>query len=151
MQNNETLRRIAAALPLSDEDMVRLVDLAGLTERLPAPAGLLLDPDTAGHVPCDDASLLTLLDALIVLRRGSSGGKPPVLSAATNNVVLKKLRIALDLRDQDMLDLFERAGVHMRRSQLGALFRAETNKHFQACSDGHLLCFLTALGRRQEA
>ena len=94
---------------------------------------------------------MALLDALIVLRRGASKGAPPPAAKANNNLVLKKLRIALDLRDQDMLALFEVAGVHLRRSQLGALFRAEGNKHFTACTDGQLLCFLTALGRRQSA
>ncbi len=150
MQNHEILQRIHAALALDDDALDGLVQLAGLSERAPSPAGLLLPPDHEDHLPCDDAMVVALLDALIVQRRGPGRGQAPPPQQLNNNLVLKKLRIALGYEDADMLAIFARAGMQLSRNQLGALFRAPTNKHFKACSDGQLLCFLTGLKRARD-
>jgi uncharacterized protein YehS (DUF1456 family) len=148
MQNNELLRRVCGALAIDEEGLLSLVALAGLTTQVPSPAGLLLDAEQGGHLPCDDPTLLALLDAIIEQRRGPSEGRRRPQVPMSNNLVLKKLRIAMGYQDADMLQVFAQAGVHMGRNQLGSLFRAPGNSHFQDCSDGTLLCFLTGLQRR---
>ena len=150
MHNHDLLRRLATALHLSDEDLTIMVRQAGIEASLPSPGALLLDPEEDGHQACDDATMVALLDALIVLRRGPRDGPPPESQALSTNLVLKKLRIALNLHDKQMLTIFEQAGMHMSRNQLGAMFRSPNNKHFQTCSEGQLVCFLTGLGRAQE-
>ena len=149
MLATEILRRIAAAIPLDEAQLAELIRNAGLADVLPAPAALVTDPSEPGHQPCDGPTLVALLDGLVMLRRGPREGGAPASVELSNNVVLKKLRIALNLHDKDMLAIYERAGVHMSRNQLGALFRAPGNKHFQACSDAQLICFLTGLQRHR--
>lgn len=151
MQNHELLRRVSTALSLSEADLAELVTIAGLGDAIPEPAGLIREPGTEGAVPCDDATFVALLDALIVARRGPRQGPPPPVVAPSNNLVLKKLRVALGYQDADMLAIFARSGVEIGRNQLGALFRSPENKHYQACSDGWLICFLTGLKRSLEA
>jgi len=151
MQNFEILHRIANALSLDEDALALVVKEAGLADRFPAPAGLMLDPDAEAHIPCDDPTMVALLDGLIVTRRGPSPGAPPAPARLNNNLVLKKLRIAMNLHDKQMLAIFESAGMHLGRNQLGALFRAPGNKHLQACSDGTLICFLTGLKRSMSA
>jgi uncharacterized protein YehS (DUF1456 family) len=151
MNNHDLLCRLVTALPLGDDDLAALVQQAGLGEGLPAPGALLVPPEEPGHLACDDATLVALLDALIVLRRGPRDGPAPVGQDLSANLVLKKLRIALNLHDKQMLAIFELAGVHLSRNQLGAMFRAPSNKHFQECSEGQLVCFLSGLARSRNA
>ncbi len=151
MHTHEILRRLTTALALGEPELTQLVGQAGLAEQIPSPAGLLLPPGDTGHTPCDKATVVALLDALIVQRRGTREGPPPPPQQLDNNLVLKKLRIALSLHDQQMLDIFELAGLHLSRNQLGSMFRAPGNKHFQACSEEQLICFLTGLERSQRS
>lgn len=66
----------------------------------------------------------------------------------SNNLILKKLRIALDLREEDMLSILELAGFPLTRPQLSALFRKEGHKHYRECGDQILRNFLAGLALR---
>ncbi len=136
MQNHEILRRVVAAMQLEGDEL----------EALLTADRLQLDAD-----PVEDAALIGFLDALIERRRGPRpGGALAAPERVSNNLVLKKLRIALGLKDPEMMAIFARAGVHLSRNEMGAMFRAEDNRHFNPCDDGRLLCFLTGLGRELE-
>lgn len=56
----------------------------------------------------------------------------------TNNEIIKKLRIALDLKEPDMIKIFELAGYEIKKSELSGIFRKEGHKNYRECSD-HLL------------
>ena len=58
---------------------------------------------------------------------------------------MKKLRIALDLKEEDMLALMGLAGVKISKSELNALFRNKGHKHFKECGDQFLRNFLQGL------
>jgi len=60
----------------------------------------------------------------------------------TNNEVLKKLRIALDLKESDMFLIFELGGIEINKSLLSGLFRKEGHKNYKECNDEHLEAFL---------
>jgi uncharacterized protein YehS (DUF1456 family) len=149
MENRELLRRVCAALDIDQDGLGELISLAGLDAEIPGPDALLGATEEDPEMDLDDAHFVSLLDALIQQRRGATDTAPPP-APLNNNLVLKKLRIALGMRDPEMMATFARAGVHLGRNQLGAMFRAPGNKHFQACSDGRLLCFLTGLRRDRE-
>ncbi len=135
MNNREILQRVLDALSLDDDTAASIARACEIE-----PEALL------GDGPVDEASTLRFLDGVVEHRRGpGSGGRPPAPARVSNNLVLKKLRVALQLRDPDMLAVFTRAGVHLSRYELGAMFRAEGNKRFTRCSDERLLCFLTGL------
>lgn len=59
-----------------------------------------------------------------------------------NNVIIKKLRIALDLKDADMFQIFELSGNAINKSQLSSIFRKEGHKNYRECSDEQLQNFL---------
>ena len=59
-----------------------------------------------------------------------------------NNTILKKLRIALDLQDADMFQIFELSGNSINKSQLSGIFRKEGHKNYRECSDKLLEDFL---------
>jgi uncharacterized protein YehS (DUF1456 family) len=63
----------------------------------------------------------------------------------SNNVVLKKLRIALQLKEDDVVGILAAGGTEMTKRQLSALSRKRGNKHYRVCSDEVLESFLTGL------
>lgn len=60
----------------------------------------------------------------------------------TNNEIIKKLRIALDLKEVDIIEVFKLAGYEIKKSELSGIFRKRENKHFKECSDLVLNHFL---------
>ena len=62
-----------------------------------------------------------------------------------NNVVLKKLRVAFELKDVDMHQVFESAGFPVTKPELSALFRQPGHKNFRQCGDQLLRNFLKGL------
>ena len=135
MKNNELLQCLCDALMLAEEDLGALLTLCG--HDAACAASLLQD--------CSNEQMRCVLEGLILAERGPrSDGKPPDINnkAMTNNDVLKKLRIALNLQEEDMLLVFEEGGTTLSQAELGALFRNQGNKHFRACSDDLLQQFL---------
>lgn len=136
MKNNELLQSICNALKLAEGDLASLLELSGHD------AGS--KPDVSLLQECSNAQLRCVLEGLIIAERGPrEDGKPPAINdkALSNNEVLKKLRIALNLQEEDMLLVFEEGGATLSPTELGALFRKQGNKHFRACSDELLLQF----------
>ena len=140
MNNTELLQSICNALDLAEEDLGDLVALCNYEAGTEPVTSLLQD--------CSNAQLRCILEGLIIAERGTNKeGKPPIISDETlsNNEVLKKLRIALNSQEEDMLLVFEEGGATLSPAELGALFRKDGNKHFRACSDELLLQFLNGL------
>lgn len=152
MVHNDVLRSIRYALDLSEPKLIELihrVDPAFAIDR-DAVRALLLKEDEPGHLPCSDAVLARFLDGLIVDRRGRDEGRPqrPFEARVSNNLVLKKLRIAFELTDLDMLALFDAAGFAVSKSELSALFRQPDHRNYRPCGDQMLRNFLKGLSAR---
>ncbi len=114
--------------------------------------GLLKKEDEEGFVNCGDAVLAYFLDGLILHKRGRKEIKPGETrksdSRLTNNSILKKLRIALELKEDDMLAILGLADVDISKSELTALFRKEGHKNYKECGDQFLRKFLKGLSIR---
>jgi len=72
-----------------------------------------------------------------------------------NNDILKKLRIALNLKDTDIIEILKLADFEISKTELSALFRKEDHKNYKECGDQILRRFLNGLivrnrGKRQE-
>jgi len=63
----------------------------------------------------------------------------------TNNDILKKLRVALMLRDDQIVEILELVDFRISKSELGAFFRAEDHPNYVECGDQVLRNFLNAL------
>jgi len=65
--------------------------------------------------------------------------------ALTNNDILKKLRVALAYRDDDILKVLELVDFKITKSELAAIFRKEDHPKYMACGDQILRNFLNGL------
>ena len=152
MINNDVLRSIRYMLDLGDAkvvEIVQLIDPAFPLDKAEIPA-LLKKEDEAGVVLCSDALLAHFLDGLIVYYRGRDESQParPVEKRITNNLVLKKLRVAFQLKDVDMHEIFTAAGFPLGKPEMSALFRQPDHKHYRPCGDQLLRNFLKGLTLR---
>jgi uncharacterized protein YehS (DUF1456 family) len=101
----------------------------------------------AGYVECSDQLFKLFLDGLIILKRGkkeSTAPQPtkPIETSMSNNMVLKKLRIAFNFKEENMLDMFRRAEYAITKPELSALFRKQGSKNYKVCGDQILKKFL---------
>ncbi len=106
-----------------------------------------LKDDDPGYAVCPKATLAALLDGMIIKYRGPRDGapEPPVPDDLDNNMVLKKVRIALQLKEDDMIAIMKRSDVELSRNELSALFRKKGQKNYMECMDQFLRNFLSGL------
>ena len=146
MTNNDVLRRIRYIFNFKDSNIVELFAQADLEVSRQQVISWLLKDDDPELIKLSDLQLATFLDGLINERRGKKeGSKPATASDLTNNIILRKLRIALDYKDNDMLDVLKRAGVVISKHELSAFFRKAGHKHYRECKDQVLRNFLKGL------
>lgn len=62
-----------------------------------------------------------------------------------NNDIFKKLRVALKLRDDDIVKIVKLAGMNVSKSELGAVFRNADHPKYMPCGDQLLRNFLNGL------
>lgn len=145
MTNNDILRRLRYALNLDNAGVLRLFGLGGHSLS-PGDLDLLLKKDDEpGFVECPDILLLAFLDGLVASRRGPRDQGTAEAWELNNNLVLRKVRIALELKDSDMLRILEAGGMKASKSELSALFRNPSHRNYMPCRDQLLRRFLAGL------
>lgn len=152
MINNDVLRSIRYALDLGDAKVVEIIKLAGGDIAQSDLSNFLKKEEEEGFVECGDEVMLSFLDGLIVHKRGKmesrpEPGKKPGARLA-NNTILKKLRVAFELKEEDMHKVLELAGFSVSKPELSALFRTKGHKNYRACGDQLLRNFLKGLTLR---
>lgn len=153
MTNNDILRRLRYALSINNDQMVEMFAKGNLTVSHAQLHGWLMkeaaegEEQEAGFVPCPDAALSQFLDGLIAVRRGVRDDAPPqvIPNRINNNLILRKLRIALNFKEEEMLGTLKLADFNLSKSELTALFRSREHKHYQDCGDQILRNFLIGL------
>lgn len=146
MLNNDILRRVRYALDLSDSRMIEIFDKAGEQVTRNQVCNWLSREDNPAFQKCSDAQFSVFLNGLITDRRGPGDGpKPEPELRLTNNMVFKKLRIALNLKAEDILEIMELAGFKLGKHELSSLFRKPGHKHYRECKDQTLRRFLKGM------
>jgi uncharacterized protein YehS (DUF1456 family) len=152
MTNNEVLRGVRYALDLRPDALGEIFKLSGRPVGPGKILSLLKKEGEEGFAPCTDALLEDFLAGLIISRRGRQEGAPTQNARAaeplTNNSILKKLRIAMELQEDDMLAILKQAGNPVSKSELSALFRKSGHKNYKECGDQFLRNFLKGLALR---
>jgi uncharacterized protein YehS (DUF1456 family) len=146
--NNDVLRSIRYALDLGDAKVVEIIKLAGRDITQSDLANFLKKEDEEGFVECDDEVMVSFLDGLIIHKRGKMESRPEQdkkPERLTNNTILKKLRVAFELKEEDMHKVLELAGFSVSKPELSALFRMKGHKNYRACGDQLLRNFLKGL------
>lgn len=155
MANNELLRSIRDALSLDAATMIQIFRAAGREVGQSAIDAFLKTEDEDDYIPCSNPIMGFFLDGLIIHNRGEKDGGPTPATALPlaelgNNAVLKKLRIALDLKEDDLIGIFSLAGIVMTKNDLTALFRKPGHKHYKECTDQLLRGFIKGVALRNK-
>lgn len=168
MNNNDILIRLRYALDIKDIDMMEIFKLGGITVEKEELQRILLKPKNVNHIDTDDEAFIadddmrkcnnymleSFLNGFITFKRGKQEAKPgePEREAyiikdnkAVNNVLLKKLKIALSLTGEDMLAIFKAAGVDLSNGELSAVLRKEGQRNYKECGDRYARNFLKGL------
>jgi len=147
INTNEILYRIQKALNLTTEEMVEAYKLEEFEMEASHLESLLKRSQDDGFRVASYEELGIFLDGLVTLKRGPSPKKANADEAVelTNNLILKKLRIALELKEPETEIIFGLADVELSKQQLASLFRKEGHKNFKECSDELLMAFLDGL------
>ena len=149
MKNNDVLRSIRHVLNLSDASIVDIFKLAQHKIDQATVSNFSKEEDEAGYIECANNLVILFLDGLITQRRGKIGDKPVeakgIFPPLSNNIIFKKLRIAFDLKEDDLIELMSLAEFHVTKNELSAIFRKPGHKHYRECSDDFLMAFLVGL------
>jgi len=152
MNHNDILRRLRYALDISDAQVAEIIALTGKESNAAEVRRWLLREDDNGFLELSDTVLCRFLDGLIIEKRGPSpdGSIPKPLEFLSTNEILKKLRIALTLRDDEILEVFERAEFSVTKAELGSFFRKEGQRNFNKCPEQVLRKFIQGLGKGRD-
>jgi uncharacterized protein YehS (DUF1456 family) len=150
MLNNDVLRSLRYMLDISDQAVVEILALSGHSASLAQVRGCLAKDDEEDYIPCPDDLLGHFLDGLVIHLRGRDDSHPPrpLELPLTNNTVLKKLRVAFELKEQDLLDILASVDLTVSKSELSALFRKVGQSNYRPCGDQLLRNFLKGLTLR---
>ncbi|MCW8935736.1 MAG: DUF1456 family protein [Gammaproteobacteria bacterium] len=146
MTNNDILRRIRYTFDFDDSKMMELLSSEDQPVSREQMSDWLKKDDDPAFVECKDVQLAIFLNNLIDENRGKKEGAQPVLEKhLTNNMILRKLKIALNLKDEDILNMMTMADFTISKHELSALFRKKGHKHHRVCKDQILRKFLQGM------
>jgi len=147
MKNNDILRRLRYILNINDLDMMKIFSLSGFQIDLNTLLSYLKKEDEEGYIYCIDAVMNKFLDGLIIFKRGKfeNKNKKVIRESLNNNIVLKKLRIAFELKEKDILDILKSVDMKFSKNELSAIFRRKGHRNYKECQDQILRKFLRGL------
>jgi uncharacterized protein YehS (DUF1456 family) len=152
--NNQILRRLRYAFDFNDSTMIKIFGHAGLEVSRAQISDWLKKDDDAAFVAIADPELAVFLNGLIIEKRGrKEGAQPEPEQKLNHNIVFRKLKIALDLKDDDILSLLLLSDFRLSKHELSAFFRRPDHHHYRACQDQVLRNFIKGvqLKFRQES
>ncbi|MBW3467383.1 DUF1456 family protein [Arthrospiribacter ruber] len=146
MNNNDILRSLRYTFDFGDDQMIQLFRDGGRqTDRTEISNWLKKDEDP-DFLSIYDVDLAAFLNGLIIKNRGRRDGEEPrPEKRLNNNMIFRKLRIALELRDEDILQILDDADFRFSKHELSAIFRKPTQSQYRDCKDQVLRYFLRGL------
>ncbi len=119
--------------------MLSLFKLGGYEGNKPELATWLAREEEPDFVLCEDEKLARFLNGLIIKNRGAKDDAiPEPESVLSNNMVLRKLKIALNLQADALLEILELNEFTVSKHELSALFRRPGHKNYRPCLDQFL-------------
>lgn len=146
MTNNDVLRRIRYTFDFDDSKVIAIFGLAGLEVTRAEISDWLKKDDDPDYKSCSDIQLATFLNGLIIEKRGKKDGpQPEPEKTLNNNIIFRKLKIALNLQAEDVIKLLKKSDFRISKHELSAFFRRPDHKHYRECKDQVLRYFLKGL------
>jgi uncharacterized protein YehS (DUF1456 family) len=144
--NNDIFRRIRYIFDYDDAQMIAVFAQAEVQVSRAQVSDWLKKDDDPEHQELQDQVLATFLNGLINEKRGKRDGPQPAPeSRLNNNLILRKLKIALKLKTEDMQEIFTLAGKRISPHELSAFFRKPNHPKYRPCKDQYLRNFLQGL------
>jgi len=144
--NNDILRRIRYIFDFNDSKMIAVFGLADHQVTREQISGWLKKDDDPAYLKCSDTLLAIFLNGLINDKRGKKEGpQPEPEQRLTNNIIFRKLKIALNLKAEGILEIMDLANLRISKHELSAFFRKPNHKHYRDCKDQILRNFLKGL------
>ena len=109
MINNDILRRLRYSFDLDDSKVIQIFSLGNLEVTRAQISEWLKKDDDESYKRCKDAEFAAFLNGLIIDKRGPKQGPAHENEQAlNNNLVFGKLKIALNLKADEVLELVVR-------------------------------------------
>jgi len=145
MTNNDIFRQLRYIFHLTDEHVVSIFKAAEIDVKKEDIIDWLKKDETE-QLHLKDAQLSYFLDGLINHKRGKKEGYQPILNnELTNNQILKKLKIALNYKGEDVLEIFSLVNVSIGKHELSAFFRNPDKGQYQEMGNQYLRNYLHGL------
>lgn len=146
MNNNDIFKRLRYIFDLNDTQMLEIFALA---EREVKPAQLeqwFKPEEDPTFEELKDIQLATFLNGLISHFRGKKEGPTPAPERKlTHNLILRKLKIALNFQTEEMLAIWHRVDFRLSKHELSSFFRQPGHRNYRVCKDQVLRNFLQGL------
>ena len=149
MTNNDLIRQIRYTFDYSDDQMIQLFAMADLEVTRSQVSNWLKKEDHPTYLELTDNQLAYFLNGLINDKRGKKDGIPrEPEKRLNNNIKLRKLKIALKMRDEDIIETMALAGLRIGKPELSAFFRAPNHRQYRQCKDQFLRNFLHGVQKK---
>ena len=146
MTNNDILRRLRYTFELNDDKVMATFSSGGYEATRSEISDWMKKDDEEAYKNLGDKYLAAFLNGFIHLKRGKKEGEQPVPEKKlNNNIILRKLKIALNLQDEDILTVLDLADLRFSKSELSAFFRKSDHRHYRECKDQIIRNFLHGL------
>lgn len=146
MTNNDVLRRIRYTFDLADDQVVSIFALADHQVSREETCDWMKKDEDPAFKTLEDEMLATFLNGLIILKRGKKDGPQPIPEKKlNNNIIFRKLKIALNLSADDTIGILDLAEHRLGKSELSAFFRKPGHRHYRDCKDQILRAFLKGM------
>lgn len=146
VNNNDVLRRVRYTFNFNDKQMVALFASAGVEVSREQISQWLKKDSDSDFVGLYDTQLAVFLNGFINEKRGKKPGPHAVPEKRlTNNIILMKLKIALNLQAEGVIELLNDVGFTLGKSELSAFSRKVDHQHYRECKDQVLRNFLQAI------
>ena len=143
MNFNDIMRRIRYTFDYSDLKMIEIFALADYKVSREQISNWLKKDDDPDYLNLNDHMLAIFLNGFINEKRGKKEGEQPKPEKhLNNNIIFRKLKIALNLRDDDILEILMLAGLRVSKHELSAFFRNPSQEQYRLCQDQFLRNFL---------
>lgn len=146
MTHNDVLKKLRYTFDYTDQQMINLFASGGKIVTRAEVSNWLKKDDDEDYKSLQDIDLAIFLNGFIIDKRGKKDDTTPVPEKElNNNIVFRKIKIALNLTDDAIIEVFHKAELKVSKPELSALFRKPDHKHYRPCKDQFLRNFLMGL------
>jgi uncharacterized protein YehS (DUF1456 family) len=149
LTNNDVLRRLRYTFNFNDQKVIAIFAAGDLTVTREQTSNWLKQDDDPAYVNCPDTTFAAFLNGFINERRGKKEGEPAKAEKRlNNNIILIKLKIAFNLKAEDIIEILALANFRLNKPELSAFSRKPDHKNYRECKDQVLRNLLQGIDKK---